>query len=145
MSARERFAAVAARDDDDIDLAEAALLIAAEEYPDLDIAGYLRRLDALAGAEELSRVADSDPIRQVEQLIDFLCVTEGFSGNQERFNDPRNSFLNEVLDRRSGIPITLALVYMEVGRRIGLRMEGVGFPGHFERRKTHQAALSGNN
>lgn len=128
---RERFAALAAREDTEIDLAEAALWIAAEEYEALDVSRYLARLDELAAAPELAGAADADPVRQIEQLNQFLFVTHGFAGNRQEYNDPRNSFLNEVLDRKAGIPITLAVVYMEVGRRAGLPIEGVGFPGHF--------------
>ena len=131
MDARERFSAIAAQADEDIDLAEAALVIAAEEYDSLDIDYYLGRLDALAADEALAGAPASDPSERVSQLNRYLFDTCGFSGNRDQYEDPRNSFLNEVLERRSGIPISLALVYMEVGRRIGLPTAGIGFPGHF--------------
>ena len=117
----------------DPDLATAALLIARLEYPRLDATRYLDRLDVMgrAAAERLGRTRDDDPRRKVAVLNGYLFREEGFAGNREHYDDPRNSFLNAVLDRRSGIPVTLALVYMEVGRRAGLRVEGVNFPGHF--------------
>jgi regulator of sirC expression with transglutaminase-like and TPR domain len=128
---RESFARIARLPDAAIDLAEAALLIAAEEYPFLDVAGYLARLDALAEAagprvREAGSAAD-----RVSRLNHYLFVEQGFTGNRERYDDPRNSFLNEVLDRGCGIPITLSVVYVEVARRLGLPVHGVGFPGHF--------------
>jgi regulator of sirC expression with transglutaminase-like and TPR domain len=128
---RARFAELVALPDDDIDLATAALLIAAEAYPGLDVDSYLARLDNLA-QEARSRLdgARTDEERAAA-LTQFLAVEKGFSGNEEDYYDRRNSFLNEVLDRRTGIPITLALVNTEVGRRLGLQIRGVGFPGHF--------------
>ena len=114
-----------------IDLAEAALLIAAEEYPSLDVAGYLSSLDDLAARGRENLEGAGDTVEQVERLNRYLFVERGFAGNREHYEDPRNSFINEVIDRRSGIPITLALVYMEVARRLGLDFEGICFPGHF--------------
>ena len=126
----------------DPDLAVAALLIAQVEYPDLDAIPYLNQLDAL-GREAARRMADVSARRnapprvdpehyaKVMALNDYLFGELRFVGNETRYDDPRNSFLNEVLDRRTGIPITLALLYMEVARRAGLRVEGVNYPGHF--------------
>jgi regulator of sirC expression with transglutaminase-like and TPR domain len=127
----------------DPDLAVAALMIARIEYPKLDAGVYLDRLDEL-GRQAAARVAAatrlttnrssaSEPgaLDRVIALNDYLFTEEGFAGNQRHYEDPRNSFLNEVLDRRTGIPITLALVYMEVARRAGVRVEGINFPGHF--------------
>ena len=118
-------------DGERIDVARAALWIAAEEYPGLDVAAYLRRLDELA-----ERAAPDAPegvafARRVAGLNRALFVREGYSGNRDAYEDPRNSFLNQVLDRRTGIPITLCLVYTEVARRLGLDARGIGFPGHF--------------
>jgi regulator of sirC expression with transglutaminase-like and TPR domain len=128
---RERFAELAVAPEETIDLAEAALLIAAEAYPNLDIDAYLQRLDALAReARSFLHGAGSDAER-IARLNQFLFVEKRFVGNQKRYYDRRNSFLNEVLDRRTGIPITLALVYMEVARRLDLSVQGIGFPGHF--------------
>jgi regulator of sirC expression with transglutaminase-like and TPR domain len=127
----------------DPDLAVAALMIARVEYPKLDAGPYLDRLDAL-GLEAERRVAaaaarpgdapprvDPDVYARVQALNGYLFGELRFAGNQVQYEDPRNSFLNEVLDRRTGIPITLALLYMEVARRAGLRVEGINFPGHF--------------
>jgi len=115
----------------DLDLAEAALLLAAAEYPALDIPAYLAQLDQLAARlrERLPQTADLE--QRLVSLNEFLFEELGFSGNTDNYYDPRNSFLNEVLDRKLGIPITLCIIYMEIGRRIGLQLEGVSFPGHF--------------
>jgi regulator of sirC expression with transglutaminase-like and TPR domain len=119
------------RPDDQIDLAEAALLVAKEEYPDLDVQAYLERLDAMA-AEARSRVSGRQPGQEVvAALNDYLFKDENLRGNSHDYYDPRNSFLNEVLDRRTGIPLTLSLVYLEVGRRAGITLQGIGMPGHF--------------
>src|SRR5262245_50952415 len=127
----------------DPDLAIAALMIARVEYPKLDAGPYLDRLDAL-GHEARRRVAaasivpgdapprvDPDRYARVMALNAYLFSELQFVGNDIQYEDPRNSFLNEVLDRRTGIPITLALLYMEVARRAGLHIEGINFPGHF--------------
>ncbi|MFN8643149.1 MAG: tetratricopeptide repeat protein [Candidatus Binatia bacterium] len=128
---RARFAAAVQVDDEAIDLAEVALLIAAESYPELDLDRYRATLDALAdGARAHLDAADSDAGR-VRALIHYLAREQRFVGNQDDYYDRRNSFLNEVLDRRTGIPITLAVVYIEVARRAGLVVDGIGFPGHF--------------
>lgn len=129
--ARARFLEITRAKEEEIDLAEAALVIAAEDSPRLDVAAYLRQLDALATAAR-PRVegANSDGERVIE-LNHFLFVEHGFSGNRQDFYDRRNSLLNEVLERRTGIPITLCLVYMEVARRLGLVVRGINFPGHF--------------
>jgi regulator of sirC expression with transglutaminase-like and TPR domain len=125
------FAELAKLSDERLNLAEGALLIAADDYPGLDVSHYLRRLDALASgiAERLS--SGSDPWQQVEAINDFLFKQRHFRGNVENYYDPRNSYLNEVLDRRLGIPITLAVVYIEVARRLRLPIFGVNMPGHF--------------
>ena len=130
-SPRQRFAQLAALPDEAIDLAEAALLIAAEAYPGLDVAAYIGQLDDLAHAARPQLEAAASEHERVPHLNRFLFVEKRFAGNQKTYYDPRNSFLNEVLDRRKGIPITLAVVYMEVARRVGLPVHGVAFPGHF--------------
>src|SRR2546423_64527 len=114
-----------------IDLARAALAVAREEYPDLDEGRYLGLLDRLADGVQAGLPAGAIPERRVGRMNAYLFHELGFCGNQADYYDPRNSFLNEVLDRRTGIPLTLCVVYMEVGRRCGLRVEGIGFPGHF--------------
>ncbi|HJZ76777.1 MAG TPA: transglutaminase-like domain-containing protein [Vicinamibacterales bacterium] len=126
------------------DLAVAALMIARVEYPKLDARPYLDQLDAI-GSEARQRVAcapaldedeapvGTDPQRyaQVMALNQYLFGEMRFVGNELHYEDPRNSFLNEVLERRTGIPITLALLYIEIARRAGMQVEGVNFPGHF--------------
>jgi len=118
--------------DKELNLAEAALIIAKHEYPGLDVARYLSRFDQMAAAVS-SRLASAHGamLDNLQALNDYLYEEEGFSGNLEDYSDPRNSFLNDVLDRRAGIPITLSLIHLEVGRRVGLPLEGVSFPGHF--------------
>ena len=128
---RERFAALASGPDEDINVAEAALLIAQEEYPGLDITGYLARLDELAAGAQAGVCTRRTPAEQVAGLNRFLFTECGFKGNNKSYYDPRNSFLNEVIDRRTGIPITLSVVYCEVAQRLDLPVYGVGFPGHF--------------
>ena len=125
-----RFREMAAGPEADVDLAEASLLIAGEEYPDLDPAVYLARLDELGSALR-RETGDARAEDAVPALNRLLFEQEGFHGNTEDYYDPRNSFLNDVLDRRTGIPISLCTVYMEVARRAGLCVEGVGLPGHF--------------
>jgi len=111
------------------DLAPAALAIARVEYPSLDAKPYLAQLDRM-GVEATARIRDAggEPIRAFNE---YLYDEQGFVGNRERYDDPRNSFINEVLDRRTGIPISLAVVYLEVAHRAGLSVDGVNFPGHF--------------
>ena len=130
-STTERLEQLVNRPEESLDLAEAALLIAQDEYPHLDIGAYLRRLDDLSGKVRARLSPGAPPEKIITAMNHFLFEEEGFAGNAEHYYDPRNSFLNEVLDRRQGIPITLSIVYMEVGRRLGLSLEGVSFPGHF--------------
>ena len=117
------------------DLAAPAFLVARIEYPHLDPGPYLDRLaqwgDEAARAVAADPGADAPLAVRLDAVNRYLFGTLGFSGNRERFDDPRNSCLNEVMDRKTGIPITLALVYIEVARRAGIRAEGVNFPGHF--------------
>jgi regulator of sirC expression with transglutaminase-like and TPR domain len=128
---RRRLEGLLASREGKIDLAEAALLVACEEYPGLDVRGYLLRLDEM-GLELRRRLdAEGRPERAVMALNRYLFHDERFRGNTEEYYDPRNSYLNQVLDRRTGIPITLSTVYIEVARRAGLEVEGVGLPGHF--------------
>jgi regulator of sirC expression with transglutaminase-like and TPR domain len=110
------------RPEHEIPLDEAALLIAAHARPELDVASQLQRLDALAA---------SCPEPTLDALLVHLFGSEGFRGNRERYHDPDNSYLDRVLDRRLGIPITLSIVVIEVGRRLRLPLAGVGMPGHF--------------
>src|SRR5262245_30693216 len=129
--ARAKFAEMVARNENDLELDRATLLIAAEEYPSIDLENYIDRIDELA---ELSGSRDdrrADPASRVARLSDSLFGELGFRGNVENYFDARNSFLNDVIDRRVGIPITLSVLYIEVARRIGLKLFGVGLPGHF--------------
>ena len=129
--ALEAFSALIARDDARIDLARACLMIAEDAYPGLDVDRYMGEIERMAirlrgrlpktgGAEE-----------RVVALNQFLYEDLGYWGNTDDYYDPRNSYLNEVIERKTGIPITMSILYMELGRRIGLPLEGVSFPGHF--------------
>lgn len=113
-----------------IDLARGALLIARDASPDLDISSCLRRIRGLA-SEVDPRLKGLGPREAVAELSRFLAVEQGFRGNADRFDDPRNSYLNDVLDRRLGIPITLSILYIAVGRQAGLPLAGINFPGRF--------------
>jgi regulator of sirC expression with transglutaminase-like and TPR domain len=118
------------------DLAAPAFLIARLEYPNVDPEPYLDRIDEMGdvASHRVARDAgglDAPVPARIDALNRYLFNELGFFGNRERYDDPRNSCLNEVLDKRTGIPITLALVYIEVARRAGIRAEGVNFPGHF--------------
>jgi regulator of sirC expression with transglutaminase-like and TPR domain len=127
---RRRFAHATAAGDG-ARLAPAALVIARIGHPDLVPEPSLAALEALA-ADVRPRLAASDPPeRRAAELARYLFEEQGFRGNRDDYYDPRNSFLNDVLERRMGIPITLALVLIEVGARVDVRLEGVGFPGHF--------------
>jgi regulator of sirC expression with transglutaminase-like and TPR domain len=118
-------------------LAPAALLIARIEYPRLDVEAYVAKLDAMgelarkAVQRHLDRTGDGSRLACIKAVNECLFEELHFVGNREKYEDPRNSCLNEVLDRRTGIPITLCVVYMEVARRAGLHIDGVNFPGHF--------------
>jgi regulator of sirC expression with transglutaminase-like and TPR domain len=118
---------------DPTDLASAALIIARLEYPQLDPRPSLRVLDSIGrrAAAALDGTADASVRSRIARLNELLFADEGFAGNRAHYDDFRNSLLNVVLDRRLGIPITLALVYIEVARRAGMHVEGVAFPGHF--------------
>ena len=127
----ERLRQIVSGPDEDISLAEAALLIAVHGYPDLNVAAYLSRIEELAYMLRL-RIDEDDSIpERISALNQFLFGELGFAANSDDYYDPRNSFLNEVLERRTGIPITLSVIYMELGRKVGLPLQGVSFPGHF--------------
>jgi regulator of sirC expression with transglutaminase-like and TPR domain len=113
----------------DVDLAEAALLLARDEYPALDVDGHLAELNAMA-REVRAYLRGPLPAR-VNGLCRYLFHEMGFRGNARDYYDPRNSYLNVVLERRTGIPISLSAVTIAVGRRAGLQVVGVGLPGHF--------------
>mgnify|MGYP001492488197 CR=1 FL=1 len=117
--------------DEDVSLAEGALWIAAVEYPELAVTGYLDRLQEMADQLRARLRPDMPTAEKLFALNRYLFDELGFSGNSDNFYDPRNSYLNDVIERRLGIPITLAVVYIEVGRRLGIGLHGVSFPGHF--------------
>ncbi len=128
---RAALAAEARRPEPEFDLARAALLIAQEEYPQLPVETYLARLDQLAERVQDRLADETAPLLVQEELIRTLFGEGGLRGNEEAYYDPRNSFLNDVLDRGLGIPLTLGIVLLEVGWRLGLPLEGVNFPNHF--------------
>lgn len=113
------------------DLAEGALLLAAEERPDLDVADALDVLDGIAASAAARLRADADPGSARKVLVDEIFARRGFSGAADDYDDPSNSFLDEVLARRRGIPITLSIVYVATASRVGQRAVGVNAPGHF--------------
>jgi regulator of sirC expression with transglutaminase-like and TPR domain len=127
----ERWMRLAAAPPQNVSLAEGALLIAAEEYETLDVDEYLARIDEMGATLHRRLRSDISPTEALLALNRYLFDELGFSGNAQDYYDPRNSYLNEVIDRRLGIPITLAVMYIEIGRRIGLQLHGVSFPSHF--------------
>jgi regulator of sirC expression with transglutaminase-like and TPR domain len=130
-SPAERWKEIAAGPEEDVDLAEAALVVAAHEYRGLDVPAYLARIDEMAAVLRGRLRQDIGTTERILALNHFLFNELGFSGNISDYYDPRNSLLNDVMDRRLGIPITLSIIYLEIGRRIGLGLHGVSFPGHF--------------
>jgi len=129
--ALQAFESVINKEDARIDLARACLMIAQDAYPGLEVERYLGEIERMAIRLRGRLPAAGGPEERVATLNQFLFDDLGFWGNTEEYYDPRNSYLNEVIDRKTGIPITLAILYMEVGRRVGLPLEGVSFPGHF--------------
>ena len=127
----EAFAQAVAQADARIDLAQACLMIAQDAYPGLAVERYLGDIERLALRLRARTPSGADAEERVAALNEFLYEELGFRGNTDDYYDPRNSYLNEVIDRRVGIPITLAVLYMALGRRVGLPLEGVSFPGHF--------------
>ena len=127
----DRFAELISRQGDHVELARACLQIAEDAYPGLDVDGYVGEIDRFANRLRARFAPQAMAEDRVIALNEFLFDDLGFGGNTDDYYDPRNSYLNEVIDRRMGIPITLSVLYMEIGRRIGLPLEGVSFPGHF--------------
>ncbi len=131
MSVRSCLLAEINKPERELNLARAALYIAQTEYPALDVDAQLQILDEMA-TELATRLPQSRyPLRVIQTINDYLYAELGFSGNTSNYYDPRNSFLNDVLARRIGIPLTLALVYLEMAQRVDLPMVGIGMPGHF--------------
>ncbi len=130
-STRQLFNEEILRPTEEIDLARAALLVAREEYPQLPIEPYIARLDLMA-LEAQDRLNDETaPLIVLQSMSEYLFREKRLRGNRDAYYDPRNSLLNDVLDRGLGIPLTLGMVALEVGWRLGLPLEGVNFPGHF--------------
>ena len=125
----EQFAELVSREQ--FDLAQASLMLAQDVYPDIDVSAYLGRLDDIAAAIRPRLAGDAFAEQKVLALNRYLFNEMRFNGNIDDYYDPRNSYLNEVIERRTGIPITLSIVYLEVGRRLGLNLKGISFPGHF--------------
>jgi regulator of sirC expression with transglutaminase-like and TPR domain len=119
------------RDEAELDLGEAALAVAAGHYEQLDVGAYIARIDDLAAGARKRVRRYRRPDRMLKALNDYLFDDLGFRGDLENYYNPSNSFLNEVLDRRTGLPITLSILYIAIGRRIGLPVAGVGMPLHF--------------
>ncbi|MBI4854453.1 MAG: tetratricopeptide repeat protein [Acidobacteria bacterium] len=128
------FAKEILKPEEEVDLGRAALLMAKCEYIKLDIDFYLSLLDEIASVIK-SRLPEKssliNPLLIIKEINEHIYEDLAFQGNKENYYDPRNSFLNEVLVRRLGIPITLSVFYMEIARRLGLKIDGVGMPGHF--------------
>lgn len=126
------FALEALKAESELDLGRAALLMAKCQYPKLDVEVYIAQFDEIAQIIS-SRLSNSskNPLLIIKNINEYFFQELAFQGNKENYYDPRNSFLNEVLVRRLGIPISLSVIYMEVAKRLGLKIDGVGLPGHF--------------
>lgn len=129
--ARRQFVEYASGEITNENLARGALLIALEDNPRIDIAGYLDELDALAARVQRRCRAGEPPVFRLGHLHAELFDADGYRGNTQSYYDPRNAYLNEVIDRKLGIPITLAIVFLHVATKIGLSAHGVGLPGHY--------------
>lgn len=136
------FAALLAGDDEAIDLVQAALLIASTQYPDLDMAYYTAQLDSLAQRVRTALALPApnlqpalpegiEILRVIEAMNKILFEEEQFRGNRDDYHNPNNSLLNKVLEEHAGIPVTLSLIYAEVGKRVGIQIDGIGVPYHF--------------
>jgi regulator of sirC expression with transglutaminase-like and TPR domain len=123
--------ALATLGDDELPLLDTALLIARDEYPDLDAAGYAAQVDTYAAALRPQLEQDLDLPARLTAINRYLFEEIGFAGNNVQYDDPRNSYMNQVVDRKLGIPISLAVIQMEVTRRLGMPLDGISFPGHF--------------
>ena len=131
LKVSEYFTRIVSGLDENINLAEANLRIALLSDPELDLAPYLGKLEDMALELAATLETSLSLETRIVALNRYLFEKIGLKGNWRNFNDPRNSFVNQVLDRKLGIPISLALIYVEIGKRIGLRVHGVSFPGHF--------------
>ena len=117
--------------DEEINLAKASLFYAQGEYPRLDVERYLSVLDTMAGEVEARLTERRYPLQIIKTINNYLFNDLVYRGNTKTYYDARNSFLNDVIDRRTGIPITLSVIYLEIAKRINFPMVGIGMPGHF--------------
>lgn len=122
---------LAALGDDELPLLGTALLIARDEYPDLDAASYSAQVDTYAAALRRQLERDIDLPARLTAINKYLFDEVGFAGNNAQYDDPRNSYMNDVVDRKLGIPLSLAVIQIEVTRRLGMPLDGISFPGHF--------------
>ncbi len=128
---RQLFDSEINQSDEKIDLAKAALYLALEDDREFDPDEYLNALDTMANEVQETLPETLYPLRIIKSINNYLYNDLGFTGNTIDYYDPRNSFLNQVIERRTGIPITLSLVYLEIAKRINFPMVGIGMPGHF--------------
>ena len=131
ISPSEQLSELVRNSDTSLSIAEGALVIARHEYPALDVTAYLAELDDIATRIKRRLPSDAGKPHMLSLLNHCLFRELGYAGNRDNYYDPRNSLLNDVIDRRTGIPITLCILYLEIGKRLGLPLEGVAFPGHF--------------
>jgi len=117
--------------DNKINLAKGALFVAKLEYPELNIDDYMDRIHTLADEIRQDLTDDADAGTVLNKLNKVLFHDNGFEGNSQHYYDPKNCFLNDVIDRKLGIPISLSILYIELGKELGLPLSGVSFPGHF--------------
>lgn len=129
--ARRQFREFAAGEITNDNLAHGALLIALEDYPRLDLGGYIDELNELAGRVERRCVRGEPPIFRLGHLHAEMFDADGYRGDAQNYYDPRNAYLNEVIDRKIGIPITLSIVFLHVAAKLGFTASGVGLPGHY--------------
>jgi len=126
---------------EELDLEQGAWLLAQTQYPDINVAGYRALLDSYAGdLQDQVHIGADTPEQALNAINEYLFGELGFTGNEEDYNDPENSYLNRVLDRRTGNPINVSLVYLLVARRLRLPVAGIGLPGHFVCRYQSSAA-----
>ena len=130
-SPRENFITAIAPQNRDINLARAALYVAAEQEPDLDVVAYLGHIALLSNAARKMLPGRHSVYDAIHTINELMYKVEGFKGNRENYYDPKNCLLNYVIDDKRGIPITLAIIYSEIARRLGHNLRGVGMPGHY--------------
>ena len=128
---KSQFESFLAQPDTQINLAQGALMVARLEYPELDINTYLQRIEHLASEIRDSLPSNPNAAETLARLNHVLFIEKGYEGNSSHYYDPRNSFLNDVLDRKLGIPISLSILYIELARVLGVPLDGISFPGHF--------------